>query len=87
MKTRSFLGCMLILWTQSFTAFAGEYTFKQALENCSSLTLPIAEEDGRIRTLNKKGSMFQIKDMASESFLASISEKTVLEIGAAYGNI
>jgi SAM-dependent methyltransferase len=89
MKTRSFLGCVLILWIQSFTAVAGEYTFGQALENMQlgGLTLPMAEEDGRIRTLNMKGSMFRIKDMASASFLASVSNKTVLEIGAAYGNI
>src|SRR4051794_19714714 len=70
-------------------ASAGEYRYKEALEQAKlqAVKLPEMEEDGRIRTLNKKGSMFQPKDMASEGFLNSLQGKAVLEIGAAFGNV
>lgn len=76
-------------FTFAVSSFAGEYTFKEAIEKAqqSNLTMPAFEEDGRVRTLNKKGSMFQVQDLASDAFLSSIEGKKVLEIGAAYGNI
>jgi hypothetical protein len=55
------------------TAFSGEYSFDKALGNAKSrsLTLPKKEEDGRVRTLNRKGSMFQSQDLASRAVKSS----------------
>jgi len=89
MKVSIILQCFIIVSILTPCSFAQTYSFKAALEKSKSLglTLPDQEDDGRVRTLNKKGSMFQVKDVASESFLGSIQGKKVLEIGAAYGNI
>lgn len=80
--------CVVFLMFLS-SSFADEYKLREAVEKAKSLhlTLPELEDDGRVRTLNKKGSMFQVQDMTSEAFLSSIKGKKVLEIGAAYGNI
>lgn len=53
----------------------------------SNLKLSTADKDGRIPTLNQKGAASPQIDEASREFLKNINNKTVLEIGAAYGKI
>jgi hypothetical protein len=94
----SFIACEAVL-----PATKGGYTFAtyphfqkvtQAAHDAinQDLTLPIMDNRGRIPTLNDMGFHFTIIDPVSEDFLNFIAqpenhEKTVLEIGGAYGNL
>lgn len=51
------------------------------------LERPSPQEDGKIPTLNKTGLMTHDRDPFSEAFIdfATVGQKTVLEVGAAYG--
>lgn len=47
----------------------------------------IQEGDERTETLNGKGAMFLIEDKITQQFLAQVTNKKMVEIGIAYGNV
>ncbi|MFY7843024.1 MAG: class I SAM-dependent methyltransferase [Rhabdochlamydiaceae bacterium] len=65
------------------------YSFSEALFSYRFIKerYPDPDEDGRVRTLNKKGAMFLLPDPATEEFIARAPGKKVLEIGGAYGQV
>ncbi|CAL7961046.1 Methyltransf_12 domain-containing protein [Alphaproteobacteria bacterium] len=85
------LNCLfaLSLISFSFPAIATTFSYKEGVSkaNALHLSMPAAEKDGRIQTVNRKGAMSPRIDYVTSQFLKNLAGKTVLEIGAAYGNV
>ncbi len=69
--------------------YSEEYTQEQALSSYTHYKLqqPAAESDGRVQTLNEKGAMSPVFDLATQAFIEQSADKKVLEIGGAYGKV
>ncbi|WP_417904914.1 class I SAM-dependent methyltransferase [Candidatus Tisiphia endosymbiont of Micropterix aruncella] len=77
----------LIVLCKNYELYAAEYSFKEAINKYYDLKLlqPKEEDDGRIQTLNKKGAMSPRLDEVTKKFIEFSKNRTVLEIGGAYG--
>ncbi|WP_417905390.1 class I SAM-dependent methyltransferase [Candidatus Tisiphia endosymbiont of Micropterix aruncella] len=78
---------LLIVLCKNYELYAEEYSFKEAINKYYDLKLlqPKEEDDGRIQTLNKKGAMSPRLDEVTKKFIEFSKNRTVLEIGGAYG--
>jgi len=71
-KTRLFVSRIFLLLVALFTCtHAQEFTHQEALDQYRALglSLPSAESDGRIQTLNQKGAISPFLDYATQQFL------------------
>ena len=77
----------LLLLAMFSSVSAENWSFQEALEHSRhlSVTIPTPEPDGRIQTLNRNGGVAPSIDYATKQFIAFGKNKTVLEVGGAYG--
>lgn len=75
--------------TNSIQSHAKIFTVLEALQQYDKHPPPQPKISpiGRVKTLNKKGSMSPNFDEATLAFIEYANGKTVLEIGGAYGNV
>ena len=80
---------LFALVTLTNNAHAEIYSLEEANNKFieQKLSIPQAEDDGRIQTLNKKGAIIPFLDESTTEFVKDAKGKKVLEIGGGYGKV
>ena len=80
---------IFVLFFSSHQVYAKQYSHTEALALyvANKLSIPLPENDGRIQTLNRFGSISPVFDTATLQFIKNSANKKVLEIGGGYGKV